>query len=211
MVSPAHDRGTGRGTPTRRTSTPGNADTEDVDTGGLDHRDRPADGILPFRLDGPHMSENDSAARLVGINHVALPVGDVEAALEFYGSAFEFDVRGRIDGGAFLDMGDQFLALMETGDGVAGERAFDDHRHVGLVVDDRAAVERALDEHGVETLPTDGIDFHDPWGNRLQVVAYGDVQFTKADHVREGMGLSDLEKSAAALAELAAKGMALEE
>jgi catechol 2,3-dioxygenase-like lactoylglutathione lyase family enzyme len=169
------------------------------------------------------MSESDSAARLVGINHVALPVGDVDDALEFYESVFEFDVRGRIDTGVFLDMGDQFLALMETGDEAGGdesgddagatgsERAVDDHRHVGLVVDDRAAVERALDERGVETLPTRGLDFRDPWGNRLQVVAYEDVQFTKADGVRAGMGLSALEKSAAALAELAKKGMAPDE
>ncbi len=157
------------------------------------------------------MSENDSAARLVGINHVALPVGDVEAAREFYESVFEFDVRGRIDTGVFLDMGDQFLALMEASNEIVSDGAVDDHRHVGLVVNDRAAVERALDEHGVETLPTSGLDFRDPWGNRLQVVAYEDVQFTKADHVREGMGLSALEKSAAALAELAEKGMAPDE
>lgn len=77
--------------------------------------------------------------------------------------------------------------------------------------DDPGAVERALDDLGVETLATGGLDFHDPWGNRLQVVAYGDVQFTKADHVREGMGLSALEKSATALAELAEKGMTTEE
>jgi len=183
----------------------------------------PADGVLPLRPDGSVMSESDSAARLVGINHVALPVGDVDDALEFYESVFEFDVRGRIDTGVFLDMGDQFLALMETGDEAGGdesgddagatgsERAVDDHRHVGLVVDDRAAVERALDERGVETLPTRGLDFRDPWGNRLQVVAYEDVQFTKADGVRAGMGLSALEKSAAALAELAKKGMAPDE
>lgn len=157
------------------------------------------------------MSEHDSPARLVGINHVALPVGDVEAALEFYESVFAFDVRGRIDGGAFLDMGDQFLALMESGDEGADESGVDDHRHVGLVVDDRAAVERALDERGIDPLPTSGLDFRDPWGNRLQIVAYEEIQFTKTDRVREGMGLSDLGKSAAALAELAEKGMAPEE
>lgn len=157
------------------------------------------------------MSENDSAARLVGINHVALPVGDAEAATEFYGSVFEFEVRGRSDAGVFLDMGDQFLALMETAADANGDGTIDDHRHVGLVVDDTAAVERALDEHGVETLDTSGLDFRDPWGNRLQVVAYEEVQFTKADHVRDGMGLSDLGKSSAALAELAEKGMAPEE
>jgi catechol-2,3-dioxygenase len=162
------------------------------------------------------MSESDPAARLVGINHVALSVGDVETALEFYQSVFEFDVRGRTETGVFLDMGDQFLALVETtgdaaDDDAVSESGVDDHRHVGLVVDDRAAVERALDEHGVDPLPTNGLDFRDPWGNRLQIVAYDEIQFTKADHVREGMGLSALEKSAAALAELAEKGMAPDE
>jgi len=142
----------------------------------------------------------------VGINHVALPVGDVEAAVEFYRDVFAVELRGRTDTGAFLDMGDQFLALMEAsseGEGV------DDHRHVGLVVDSAAAVERRLDEPGIDRLATGGLDVRDPWGNRLQIVEYGEIQFTKADHVLAGMGL-DLEKSADALAELEAKGMAPE-
>ena len=134
---------------------------------------------------------------------------DPEAVHE---SIFEFHVRGRTDTAAFLDMGDQFLALMETADETSdAETAADDHRHIGLVVDDRDAVERGLDAHGVETLPTNGLDFHDPWGNRIQIVAYEDIQFTKADHVRHGMGLTDLEKSSAAVAELAEKGMAPDE
>ncbi len=140
--------------------------------------------------------------RLVGINHTALEVGDVEEAIEFYGSILDFPLRGRSETAAFLDMGDQFLALMETGE--AGGR--DDHRHVGLVVDDGAAVEDALEEGGVERLDTDGIDFRDPWGNRIQVVVYGEVQFTKAEGVLAGMDLA-LEKDEGALDELEAKGM----
>lgn len=154
------------------------------------------------------MTNSDTRrARLVGVNHVALTVGDIEAALDFYAGIFEFDLRGRTDGAAFLDMGDQFLALAEA-DGPENE---DDSRHFGLVVDDAHAVERRLEERDVERLDsTSGLDFRDPWGNRIQIVGYEDVQFTKAEHVLRGMDLSALGKSESALAELAEKGMAPE-
>ncbi|QLG61637.1 VOC family protein [Halorarum salinum] len=156
------------------------------------------------------MSETDtSRARLVGINHVALEVADLEEALDFYGALFEFDLRGRIGSAAFLDVGDQFLALVEADQSAGGEaaEATDDHRHFGLVVDDAAAVEGALAERGVEPLGTTGLDFHDPWGNRIQIVEYGEIQFTKAEHVLRGMGLPGLGKSESALTELRGKGM----
>jgi catechol 2,3-dioxygenase-like lactoylglutathione lyase family enzyme len=154
------------------------------------------------------MADSDpTRARPVGINHVALEVGDLEEAVEFYRGLFAFDLRGRTESGAFLDMGDQFLALSGVAD--AGGTP-DDHRHFGLVVDDTDAVERRLDEFDVDVLPTRGLDFRDPWGNRVQIVGYGDVQFTKADHVLAGMGLSGLGKSDDALAELAEKGIAPE-
>lgn len=151
------------------------------------------------------MPADEPKPRLVGLNHVALPVGDAEAALDFYQDVFAFEVRGRTDTAVFLDMGDQFLALDES-DGADG--AVDHGRHVGLVVDDADAVERRLDDLGIERVETRGLDFRDPWGNRIQVVGYERVQFTKADHVLDGMGLSGLEKTDDALAELAAKGMA---
>jgi catechol 2,3-dioxygenase-like lactoylglutathione lyase family enzyme len=153
------------------------------------------------------MTEPDSRARLVGINHVALEVGDVDDALDFYGDLFEFDLRGRTESSVFLDMGDQFLALGEADGPIEG---CDDHRHFGLVVDDLDAVEHRLAEAGVERLPTRGIEFRDPWGNRVQVVGYEEIQFTKADHVLAGMGLSELEKSESAIAELAEKGLSPE-
>lgn len=154
------------------------------------------------------MTESETArARLTGINHVALEVGSIEEALEFYGSIFEFDLRGRTDSMAFIDMGDQFLALAEA-DGAGGTA--DEHRHFGLVVDDATAVERRLDDLDVERLSAQGLEFRDPWGNRIQIVAYEEIQFTKAAHVLDGMGLSDLEKSESAIAELAEKGMAPE-
>jgi catechol 2,3-dioxygenase-like lactoylglutathione lyase family enzyme len=140
--------------------------------------------------------------RLVGINHVALEVGNVDEALAFYGSLFEFTLRGRSPGAAFIDMGDQFLALME-----ARAEGPDRARHFGLVVDDKEATRRALAAAGVEIRPGRGLDFLDPWGNFVQVVQYDEVQFTKTDNVLRGMGL-ELDKTDATLAELQAKGLA---
>ncbi|XVH32029.1 VOC family protein [Haloferacaceae archaeon DSL9] len=150
---------------------------------------------------------NETRARLVGINHVALEVGDIDAALDFYGSIFAFELRGRSDATAFLDMGDQFLALSETED---AEASSDARRHLGLVVDDADAVEGRLDDLDAFRLDTSGLDVRDPWGNRLQIVEYREIQFTKADRVLAGMGLSNLEKSDAAIDELREKGMAPE-
>lgn len=139
--------------------------------------------------------------RLVGINHVALEVGDIDEALEFYGRFFELTLRGRTPNQAFVDIGDQFLALQ------AGRTGGPDAaRHFGLVVDDKAAVRAALEEAGVAIKPGRRLDFRDPWGNQVEVVAYADIQFTKAPWILEGMGL-DLEKSERAVAELREKGL----
>ena len=139
------------------------------------------------------------------MNHVAIEVGDIEEALAFYGRVFDFALRCRGARMAFLDMGDQFIALS------AGRtQPADTHRHIGLVVDDMEAARRALVEAGAEILPGRGLDFRDPWGNHVQVVDYRDVQFTKAPWVLRGMGLEELEKSESALAELRAKGLAPE-
>ena len=138
-----------------------------------------------------------SVARLVGINHVALEVGDVDEAIEWYGRFFELSFRGRSRGMAFIDIGDQFIAL-ERGGSHAG--------HFGLVVDDKEEVRRALEAAGVQVSGPPSLDFRDPWGNQVQVVEYRDVQFTKAPEVLRGMGL-ELEKSERALEELRAKGV----
>lgn len=144
-------------------------------------------------------------AKLIGFNHIALEVGDIEEALEFYGRLFEIELRGRGPRMAFIDAGDQFIALAE------GESsAPDDHRHIGMVVDDRRVVRRALREMGVEILPGRGLDFLDPWGNHWQVVDYSEIQFTKAPEVLKGMGLTNLKKSEKALEELRRKGLAPE-
>lgn len=140
--------------------------------------------------------------RLIGINHVALEVGDLEAALDFYGSLFEFELRGRVRGMAFLEMGDQFIALSE-----GRSQAGDDARHFGLVVDDKDAARAALEAAGAEILPGRGLDFRDPWGNHLQVVDYRDIQFSKTPAVLDGIGAGGLEKSEQALAELREKGL----
>jgi catechol 2,3-dioxygenase-like lactoylglutathione lyase family enzyme len=142
-------------------------------------------------------------AKFVGINHVALEVGDLKQALAFYGSLFELRLRGRVPGMAFVDAGDQFIALAE-GRSQPPDRA----RHFGLVVDDREAVRAVLRELKAEILPGRGLDFRDPWGNHVQVVEYADVQFTKSEGVLRGMGLAELTKSESALEELREKGLA---
>ena len=141
-------------------------------------------------------------ARLVGINHVALEVGDAEAAAEFYGRIFEFELRGRVPGMVFLDMGDQFLALAE-----GRTQPPDDERHFGLVVDDVGAVRAALDAAGIEVVGS-GLDFYDPWGNRIQVVEYGDIQFERTPGVKRKLGIEELEKTPDALREIEERGLA---
>src|SRR3954463_4108941 len=141
--------------------------------------------------------------RLVGINHVALEVGDVDEALAWYGRIFAFEVRGRAGRNmAFVDMGDQFLALSAPRD-----QRRDDGRHFGLVVDDKEAVRRALAEVGAEIVPTRGLRFVDPWGNNVEVVRYDAIQFSKTDAVLDGMRLGRLTKTDGARAELRAKGL----
>ena len=139
-------------------------------------------------------------ARLVGINHVALEVTDVEAALAFYGRLFALELRGRAPGMAFIDIGDQFIALSE-----GRTQPADDHRHFGLVVDDRHAALQAAREAGAELVGRH--DFRDPWGNRVQLVEYAEVQFTKDARVLAGMGLPPLEKSESGGRELRKKGL----
>ena len=150
------------------------------------------------------MGESQRRSRIVGINHVALEVEDIDAAFEFYGRLFEFELRGRIGSRmAFIDIGDQFVALA-----VGGSQPPDERRHFGLVVDDRGAVRDALAESDARVLPGPGIDFLDPWGNHVQVVQYDEVQFTKAPDILRGMGLDHLGKTAEALGELREKGLA---
>jgi lactoylglutathione lyase len=140
--------------------------------------------------------------KLVGMNHVALEVGDVEEALAFYGRIFDFTLRGRSKTQAFIDMGDQFIALMQV-----SAKHKDTHRHFGVVVDDRSAVHKLAKAAGAQMIEGPFLDFLDPWGNRVEVVDYADIQFTKAPHVLRGMGLR-LQKNDKALRELAEKGMA---
>ena len=143
-------------------------------------------------------------ARAVGFNHVALEVGDIEEALEFYARLFDFKLRGKSANSAFIDLGDQFIALQK-----GRTQPSDDGRHFGLVVDDKDAVRQALAEAGIETLPGRFLDFRDPWGNRIEIVGYDNIQFTKAPNVLRGMGLPQLPKTETAIRELAEKGMAL--
>jgi lactoylglutathione lyase len=142
-------------------------------------------------------------ARAVGFNHIALEVGDIDEALAFYALLFEFELRGKSDEMAFIDLGDQFLALQK-----GRRQPSDDGRHFGLVVDDKEAVRQALIKAGVDVLPGRFLDFRDPWGNRIEIVGYDNIQFSKAPNVLRGMGLTHLAKNASAIKELADKGMA---
>ena len=141
--------------------------------------------------------------RLVGIDHIALEVADVDPAIAWYGRLFELELRGRHGSGmAFVDMGDQFMAL------AAGRsQSPDGARHFGLVVDDKEAVRNALQREGVEVQPSGSLDFLDPWGNHIQVVDYRQIQFTKAPGVAAAMGIDGLEKTDAAREEIRARGL----
>jgi catechol 2,3-dioxygenase-like lactoylglutathione lyase family enzyme len=142
-------------------------------------------------------------ARLVGINHIALEVGDIDEALAWYGSVFDFEVRGRHGKQmAFIDMGDQFIALAS-----GRTQPPDGPRHFGLVVDDKEAVRERLREQGIAVQAGGSLDFRDPWGNHVQVVDYRDIQFTKTPAILRGMKLEALSKNERALAELRAKGL----
>jgi lactoylglutathione lyase len=143
------------------------------------------------------------AARMIGINHVALEVNGIDEALAWYRQFFEFELRGRIGNSmAFIDMGDQFLALAHD-----PTRLRDAERHFGLVVDDKDAVRAALTQAGVAVTPAPDLSFRDPWGNHVQVVGYRDIQFTKTPEVLRGMGFDKVEKTDKALAELREKGL----
>src|ERR687898_2378959 len=148
------------------------------------------------------MSGMTAHPRLVGINHIALEVGDVDEALEFYGRIFEFSLRGRGARMAFIDMGDQFIALA-AGRSQPPDRA----RHFGLVVDDKERVRGELHQASVDVQESGSLDFLDPWGNHIQVVDYRDIQFTKAPPVLRAMGIDRLPKTEAAREELRHKGV----
>jgi catechol 2,3-dioxygenase-like lactoylglutathione lyase family enzyme len=141
--------------------------------------------------------------RLVGINHVAIEVGDIDKALDWYAQIFDFTLRGKGERNAFIDMGDQFVNMTLVKDHVPeGE----EKRHIGFVVDDRSRIIELAKAAGARFVDGPFLDFLDPWGNRLEIIEYSSIQFTKASHVLRGMGL-DLDKGEKAKKELADKGM----
>ena len=141
--------------------------------------------------------------RAIGFNHIAMEVGDIEEALAFYDRIFDFQLRGKSSTMAFIDLGDQFIALQ-----AGRKQPADDSRHIGLVVDDKEAARAALKAAGVKPIDGPFLDFRDPWGNRIEIVSYDNIQFTKAPNVLRGMGLAQLTKNESAKKELAEKGMA---
>ena len=145
-------------------------------------------------------------ARAVGINHIALEVGDIDAALEFYGAFLDFEIARRSDSAAFVYFGDQFINFAK-----GRRQGPDERRHFGIAVDDKELARQRLEELGIKFLDGRFMDFLDPWGNRVEITTYTRIQYTKADHVLRGMGLAHLRKSDDALAELRKKGMAPED
>ena len=141
--------------------------------------------------------------RLIGLNHLALEVGNIDEALAFYNRLFKFELRGKSDSMAFIDLGDQFIALQK-----GRKQPADDGRHFGLVVEDKEAARKALEAAGVPVLDGPFLDFRDPWGNRVEIVGYDNIQFSKAPNVLRGMGLTRLVKNEKAKKELTDKGMA---
>jgi lactoylglutathione lyase len=142
--------------------------------------------------------------RVMGINHVAFEVADVDETLAWYERWFVFTLRGRGREMAFIDLGDQFIALMQAdADGPHLDRT----RHHGIVVDDKEALRAELLEAGVDVAPTGSLRMHDPSGNQLEIVDYRNVQFAKTDAVLGAMGLDGVQKSESARRELADKGM----
>jgi lactoylglutathione lyase len=143
--------------------------------------------------------------RAIGLNHIALEVGDIEEALAFYGRLFKFELRSKSDTMAFIDLGDQFIALQK-----GRRQPADEGRHFGLVVDDKEAARGVLRDTGVTTFDGSFLDFRDPWGNRIEIVGYDNIQFTKTQNVLRGMGLEHLTKNEKAKQELSKKGMAFD-
>ena len=146
---------------------------------------------------------NQRKPKAVGINHVALEVGSIDQALEFYGQFLEFEVASRTNEAAFVYFGDQFINFS-----CPREQGPDRSRHVGIAVDDKPLARQILQQMGVQIVDDRFLDFLDPWGNRVELTTYTEIQFTKSSHVLRGMGLSHLKKSPKAIAELRAKSMA---
>ena len=151
-------------------------------------------------MNGNHSTRK---ARAVGINHIALEVGDIDEALAFYGGFLDFEIARRSESAAFIYFGDQFINFSR-----GRRQGPDDNRHFGIAVDDKELVRRTLEEMGVELLDGRFLDFLDPWGNRVEITTYVNIQFSKADHVLRGMGLEHLRKTEQAVGELRDKGMA---
>lgn len=149
------------------------------------------------------MTMDGRKAKAVGINHVALEVGDIAEAIDFYGRFIDFEIESQGENQAFIYFGDQFINFSR-----GRNQAPDEGRHFGIAVDDKALARESLEAMGVTFLDGRFLDFLDPWGNRVEIVTYVNIQFTKADHVLRGMGLPDLKKTESALEELRGKNMA---
>ncbi len=148
-------------------------------------------------------NQSNKKPKAVGINHVALEVGNIEEALNFYGRFIDFEIESQSETAAFIYFGDQFINFA-----LGRNQAPDEGRHFGIAVDDKELARSILEGMGIEFLDSRFLDFLDPWGNRVEITTYINIQYTKADHILRGMGLGHLLKTEEALAELREKNMA---
>ena len=148
-------------------------------------------------------NKESSKAKAVGINHVALEVGNIDEALTFYGRFLDFEIHSRSETAAFIYFGYQFINFSK-----GRTQAPDENRHFGIAVDNKELARLTLEGMGVTFLDGRFMDFLDPWGNRVEITTYTNIQFSKADHVLKGMGLGHLEKTESAIVELREKGLA---
>jgi len=141
-------------------------------------------------------------ATAIGINHIALEVGNIAEALAFYGSFLNFTITSQSEDAAFIYFGDQFINFSK-----GRTQTPDEKRHFGIAVDDKELVRNTLTKMDVALLGGRFLDFLDPWGNRIEITTYTNIMFSKTTTILRGMGMDHLQKTDEALSELDKHGL----
>ena len=141
-------------------------------------------------------------ATAIGINHIALEVGNIAEALAFYGSFLNFTITSQSEDAAFIYFGDQFINFSK-----GRTQPPDEKRHFGIAVDDKELVRNTLTKMDVALLGGRFLDFLDPWGNRIEITTYTNIMFSKTTTILRGMGMDHLQKTDEALSELDKHGL----
>ncbi len=141
-------------------------------------------------------------ATAIGINHIALEVGNIAEALAFYGSFLNFTITSQTEDAAFIYFGDQFINFAK-----GRTQASDEKRHFGIAVDDKELVRNTLTQMDVTLLGGQFLDFLDPWGNRIEITTYTNIMFSKTTAILRGMDMDHLQKTDQALGQLNKHGL----